>query len=347
MVRAEIDKKLIAFGLLTLFATVGRYVLVSKGVQPFPNFEVVTVATFIGVMLSDFRIAMSIPLVSMICSDVLIGNPIFTGEKMNQIVMFTYSGFAMIALLGVFVRDKAKPWVKSINIRSISCVTGIGVILVVFYDIWTNFGWWYLLYPHTAKALFTVYALGLPFMLYHLISGITTFIFIGLPIISFFSAKQTSHENELINTSRRKKVPAPVILTILLVVVFLASGCLSSSSSYPEKHGGVKELVENVSLRVIAPNWNISYNNVSTVNNTVYDLLLECAHRFNFTVKTSYWTSYGSVFVESIGDVENGGNNRFWQYYVNGEYASVGCSKYCLHDDDIVEWRFEYPRWMN
>lgn len=347
MVRIKIDKKLIVFGLLTLFATIGRYILVSKGIQPFPNFEVVTVSTFIGVMLLDFRLAMFIPLISMICSDVLIGNPIFVGEKMNQIVMFTYSGFAMVALLGVFVRDKVKPWVKSINIRSISCVAGVGAILVVFYDIWTNFGWWYLLYPHTTKALFTVYTLGLPFMLYHLISGVTTFIFIGLPIISFFSTKQISHESRLINTSWKKKVVAPVVLTTLLVVISLASGCISAFNSYSEKHGEVKELVENVSLRVIAPHWNISYNNVTTVNNTVYDLLLECAHRFNFTVKASYWPSYGSVFIESIGEVENGENNRFWQYYVNGEYASVGCSKYYLHDNDIVEWRFEYPRMVN
>ena len=333
------------FGLLTLSAIVGRYLLVSKSIQPFPNFEVVTVAAFIGIMLLDIRIAMFIPLISMICSDVLIGNPIFVGEKMNQIVLFTYSGFAMITFLSFFIRNKVKPWVKSINIRSISCVAGIGAFLVVFYDIWTNFGWWYLLYPHTAKDLFTVYVLGLPFMLYHLISGVTTFIFIGLPVISYFSTRQTSHENELINTSWKRKVAAPVILTILLVVISLASGCLSSSNLYPEKHGGVKELVENVSLRVIAPNWNISYNNVTTVNNTVYDLLLECADRFNFTVKASYWPSYSSVFVESVGGVENGENNRFWQYYVNGKYASVGCSKYCLHDNDVVEWKFEQPAW--
>ena len=85
--------QIIGFILLISFVIVGRYLLVSKGLQPFPNFEVVTIGMFIGFMLLDVRVAMFIPLMGMVCSDVLLGNSIFMGEKMNQIVVFTYSGF--------------------------------------------------------------------------------------------------------------------------------------------------------------------------------------------------------------------------------------------------------------
>jgi len=183
-------RQILGFGLLVLCATVGRYLLVSKGMQPFPNFEVMTVIAFIGIMVLDVRIAMLIPLVGMIVSDILIGNPIFVGEKMNQIVMFTYSGFALVALAGIFVGERIKPYVSSLRSRSVFCMAGAGALLVLLYDIWTNLGWWYLMYPHTGESLLTVYTLGIPFMVYHLISGITTFICIGIPVILYSYRRQ-------------------------------------------------------------------------------------------------------------------------------------------------------------
>lgn len=183
-------RQILGFGLLALCATVGRYLLVSKGMQPFPNFEVVTVAAFIGIMILDVRVALFIPLVGMVCSDLFIGNPIFVGEKMNQIVMFTYSGFAFVALAGIFVGERIKPYVSSLRSRSVFCMAGAGALLVLLYDIWTNLGWWYLMYPHTGESLLTVYTLGIPFMAYHLISGITTFICIGIPVILYSYRRQ-------------------------------------------------------------------------------------------------------------------------------------------------------------
>lgn len=183
-------KQIIGFLLLIVFAVLGRFLLVSKGIQPFPNFEVITIAAFIGIMLLDIRIAMFIPLFGMIFSDILLGNPVFIGEKMNQIVVFTYSGFALIALTSILLKNRIKPYITGIKLHSIFCIAGTGALLVFLYDIWTNFGWWYIMYPHTGEALITVYSLGVPFMIYHLISGVTTFVLIGLPVIFYLSDKQ-------------------------------------------------------------------------------------------------------------------------------------------------------------
>jgi len=331
-------RQFLGFGLMVLFATLGRYLLVSTEMQPFPNFEVVTVAAFIGIMLLDVRVALFIPLVGMVCSDLLIGNPIFVGEKMNQIVMFTYSGFALVALAGTLVGNKVKSYISSIKVQSVFCIAGTGALLVFLYDMWTNFGWWYLMYPHTGDALLTVYALGVPFMIYHLISGITTFLCVGLPVISYIYAKQpetTTHKSP--HEIWKQGIPVGVIA--LLLVLVSVTGCVSTSI----KEGNAVERVDNASMEIIAPGWNIAYRNITTINVTVASFLLEWAHRYNFSVQANYWQGYDSLFVKSINNIENGEDGNYWQYYVNGEYAQVGCSHYHLHDNDVVEWRFESP----
>jgi hypothetical protein len=334
-------KQIVGFGLLVSFAIIGRYLLVSMRVQPFPNFEVVTIAAFIGIMLLDIRIAMFIPLIGMIGSDILLGNPIFVGEQMNQIVIFTYSGFALIALAGIFVGNRIKPFVSSINLRSVFCMAGTGVLLVFLYDIWTNFGWRYLMYPHTGETLFTVYMLGVPFMVYHLISGLTTFVFIGLPVISYFSSKQpVVLSSNFKSEAWKRSIPAGIVALVLVVISF--SGCISTSVEQENSIG----FVENVSIKVVAPDWDVAYMAVTTENVTVADFLFECAERYNFSVKSNYWQGYDSLFIEAINDTENGEDGNYWQYYVHGMFADVGCSSYNLKNNDVVEWRFEFPSWM-
>lgn len=334
--------QIIGFCILALFAAVGRYLLVSMGIQPFPNFEVVTVAAFIGIMFLDIRIAMLIPLVGMICSDILVGNPIFVGDRMNQIVIFTYSGFALISLASIFVGERIKPYVSSMNVRSVFCIAGTGALLVFMYDIWTNFGWWYIMYPHTTEALLTVYLLGVPFMIYHLISGITTFVIVALPVLSYVSNRQSEVLQETSRTKIwRQSIPAVAVASILVLVSL--TGCISTLT----KHEGSKEIVENVSMKIDAPTWTMSYMNVTTKNVTVADFLYECANQYNFTVKAKYYQSYDSLFIEAINGTENGDDGKYWQYYVNNEFAEVGCSDYFLSDNDVVEWQFESSAWTN
>jgi hypothetical protein len=215
-------REIVGFLALSFFAIIGRYLLVANHLQPFPNFEIVTVAAFLAVMLVDIRIAILIPLLGMVGSDLLIGNPIFIGEKMNQIVMFTYSGFALAALIIIFGKSKLKPIFSKINAKSALFAGGMGASLVLIYDLWTNFGWWYLLYPHNIHSLLIVYSLGLPFMLYHLISGVTTFVFIGLPI----SALAISKLEISIPKKISHKIPAAIIGIILVIISF--TGCIGS-----------------------------------------------------------------------------------------------------------------------
>ena len=333
-------KQIIGFLLLVVFAVLGRYLLVSKGLQPFPNFEVITIATFIGVMFLDIRVAMFIPLFGIVFSDILLGNPILIGEKMNQIVIFTYSGFALVALTIILLKHKIKPYVTGIRLRSIVCIAGTGALLVFLYDLWTNLGWWYIMYPHTGEALISVYILGVPFMIYHLVSGVTTFVLIGFPVISYLSNKQSIFLSKEVNRVVLGR-SIPVVFVTLVLVIISFSGCISTSV----EQGTYVERVENVSMKIVSPVWNINYLNVTTTNITVADFLLECARYYGFSVKADNWESYDSLFIEAINGIENGEDGRYWQYYVNGEFANVGCSRYYLKNNDVVEWRFEQSPW--
>ena len=51
------------------------------------------------------------------------------------------------------------------------------------------------------------------------------------------------------------------------------------------------------------------------------------------------------VFIEAINGVHNTGN-YYWQFWVNGEYATVGASQYALRNGDEVLWKRtnELPR---
>lgn len=48
---------------------------------------------------------------------------------------------------------------------------------------------------------------------------------------------------------------------------------------------------------------------------------------------------YGA-YITSINDLEQS-NNYYWNYYVNGEYASVGISKYEIKDNDTITFKLE------
>jgi hypothetical protein len=128
-----------------------------------------------------------------------------------------------------------------------------------------------------------------------------------------------------------------VIASILVIISF--AGCFSASVKYDESARNV----ENVSMKIVTPEWNIAYRNVTTKNMTVANFLFECAEHYNFSINANYWQGYDSLFVKAINNIENGEDGNYWQYYVNGEYAQVGCSLYHLHDNDVVEWRFESP----
>ncbi len=74
---------------------------------------------------------------------------------------------------------------------------------------------------------------------------------------------------------------------------------------------------------------------------TVFSLLEKLAQKENFELKTKSY-DFG-IFINSIDKVENGENNKYWQYWVNDKLGEVAADKKDVKFGDKVEWKFEVP----
>jgi len=77
---------------------------------------------------------------------------------------FTWSGFIFISMLGKFAKNSNHRVLK---------LTGLGIIGVLIYDLWTNFGFWLgPFYKHNLDGLILCYINAIPFTIGHLISTV-------------------------------------------------------------------------------------------------------------------------------------------------------------------------------
>jgi len=333
-------QQLMTFIGLILFGTIGRYVLFGMGIQPFPNFEVIMVITFLAVMLIRSPLALIVPLISMIGSDLLIGNPIFVGDQMNRIVLFTYSGFAIIGLFNLFNKDRLWNSLGRLHLNSISLIAGLGIGSVLLYDIWTNMGWWYLMYPHDVPSLIMVYSAGLPFMIYHLISGVVTFCAIGFPVIIYAAKKKDRMELRPLHLKMIHKLPA-----VLLVLSLIALSFTGTSLKVPQKSEVWVEKSDQTSVRITisGDGWTLTDNFVAYYGDTAFSLLERSAEQNGFSVDSTYYEQFDSTLVNSINNAVGGTDGKYWQYYVNGMLPDIGADKYIITNGDLLTWSFEVP----
>ncbi len=323
---------------LILFGSIGRYLLIGMGLQPFPNFEVIMIVTFLAVMLIRSPLSLLVPLVSMIASDILIGNPIFVGDQMNRIVLFTYSGFAIIALVNLFNKQRLWNNLGHVRLKSVGLMVGLGVGFVLLYDIWTNLGWWYLMYPHNASSLALVYTAGLPFMIYHLISGAVTFVAIGIPVISYVSKKKDSLHVQPLKLQITQKIPA-----LLLVIGLIMLSFTGTAMKIPQRTEVWVEKSNQTSVRIEiqADSWAVTDNLVAYEGETAFSLLKRCAEKNSFSIESTYYDEFDSTMINSINNVVSGTEGKYWQYYVNDMLPNVGADKYIVTNGDMVQWSFE------
>ncbi len=88
------------------------------------------------------------------------------------------------------------------------------------------------------------------------------------------------------------------------------------------------------------------YGNIASVKEILEkkdETLLELmtAAEKNNRLKFSY-KDFGSLgkLVESINGRTNGDQGKFWQFWINHEYAKIGASSYKLNSGDFIDWKF-------
>lgn len=77
-----------------------------------------------------------------------------------------------------------------------------------------------------------------------------------------------------------------------------------------------------------------------SASSTVFSALQAIGQRENFVVGYKTYPEMG-VLVESIGDVVNGQDSKYWQYWVNETLGEVAADKKFLKAGDRVEWKFD------
>lgn len=131
-----------------LFALALVFLGVATRLLPHPqNFTPVTaLALFSGVTMPP-SLALTVPLLVMIASDIVIGP--------HDLAAFTWGSFLVIAALGGLLRPKARPGTLFLGTLAAS----------TFFFLVTNFGVFLFggLYPRTVEGLVRCYVLALPF----------------------------------------------------------------------------------------------------------------------------------------------------------------------------------------
>jgi hypothetical protein len=159
---SERNWKLIGAVALIALGVLGRvalrpFVPAGNALLAFDLFAIVGIVSVLaGVLLGGYY-SLAVPLAAMAVSDAVLGN--------GMIFVFTWSGFAMMGVLGLSARKSRAP-----NAVFGLKLTGIGVAGILAFDLWTNVGWWALFYPHTMEGLAACFAMALPFMVGHILT---------------------------------------------------------------------------------------------------------------------------------------------------------------------------------
>lgn len=121
-----------------------------------PNVEFVTLSALAaGYFMNNKKLALLVPLFTMILSDAVLGN---TG-----IFLFTWSAFLITPLIGVVLSRKGP---GSQIFRSALVGFGGSILSVMIFFLWTNFGVVVTtaMYPDTLAGLLNSYVNALPFL---------------------------------------------------------------------------------------------------------------------------------------------------------------------------------------
>jgi antitoxin component YwqK of YwqJK toxin-antitoxin module len=98
---------------------------------------------------------------------------------------------------------------------------------------------------------------------------------------------------------------------------------------------------EKVSYKIIEGNGKIiSSALIASENSTVFSLLQDLSKKEIFKIESKQYEGMG-VLVESIDGIKNGTDNKYWQYWINGELPMVAADKKGVKNGDKIEWRFD------
>jgi hypothetical protein len=113
------------------------------------NFTPVMAIALAGGVYLDKRLALIIPLVALIISDIFIG--------FHNTIFFVYGSFVLIGFLGIWLKSHKKP----LPIIGTALLSSILFFIITNFGVWITGGGW--IYPKTWQGLIECYTLAIPF----------------------------------------------------------------------------------------------------------------------------------------------------------------------------------------
>lgn len=134
--------RLITLSLIVFAIAIFRILPHPPNVSP-----VAAMALFGGVYFSDKRVALIIPFLALLLSDLIIG--------LHSTMVFVYASFAATMLIGYWIKKH----------QSVAVIGTATVASSLLFFLVTNFGAWlsHVMYPKTAAGLMEAYVAGIPF----------------------------------------------------------------------------------------------------------------------------------------------------------------------------------------
>jgi len=116
-----------------------------------PNLELITTASVLAALIIGLRAALIVPIVTMVISDIIIGN--------TSIFMFTWGAFAIIGLSATLLRKLSqKPKAQILYSIGFAAASSFMFFLITNFGVWAQ-GW----YPATLAGLADSYIMAIPF----------------------------------------------------------------------------------------------------------------------------------------------------------------------------------------
>jgi len=115
-----------------------------------------------------------------------------------------------------------------------------------------------------------------------------------------------------------------MVVAIAGLLVFYLFPKSTPSSSY------------EVAISIYGKDQNLLYDKELTTDNNNLLAILESLSEINLVTEKG---QYGAFITSLMGQSQ--GDDYYWIYYVNGDYATVGVENYSINNQDKVEFRLE------
>ncbi len=120
-----------------------------------------------------------------------------------------------------------------------------------------------------------------------------------------------------------------------IILLFVGVIIIITSLFFIKNENGEKDFFE-VTYIINTGEEREEYLIEASSEDTVFSLLSNLSEKENFEL-----VSTKGVFVENIKGFENGFENKYWQYEINGSLGKKASDQKKVEENDKIEWKFD------